>query len=124
MASGSSKPASSKSLDASLLQQVTQVLGDIVPQSVSAEVLEGSDGPQIVVQGADQTGSEFKITLAQQLLIAQHILGQAQFQRVAQNPGCTEETSQGQITTGLFETCLCFSCLGLSELKSTTARLC
>ena len=73
------------------------MLGEIVPQSISAEVLEGSAGPQIVVQGADQTGGEFKITLAQQLLIAQHILEQAQVQRAQSSAG---ETSEGQITTG------------------------
>ena len=61
---------------------------------------EGASGPQIVVQGVDGTGGEFKITLAQQLLIAQHLLNQAQFQRVVQENVTTIDSEQPQITTG------------------------
>ena len=61
---------------------------------------EGASGPQIVVQGVDGTGGEFKITLAQQLLIAQHLLNQAQFQRVVQENVTTIDGEQPQITTG------------------------
>lgn len=89
--------------DTSLLQQVTQVLGEIVPHNLSAELTEGAGGPQIVVQGADQTGSEFKITLAQQLLLAQHLLNQVQTQRLGRNGGgagdSDQEAEQPQITT-------------------------
>lgn len=98
------KASESKVPDASLLQQVTQVLGEIVPHNLSAELTEGAGGPQIVVQGADHEGSEFKITLAQQLLLAQHLLNQVQTQRLGQGgagAGDSEPgTEQPQITTG------------------------
>lgn len=97
------KPSETKVLDASLLQQVTQVLGEIVPHNLSAELTEGNGGPQIVVQGADHEGSEFKITLAQQLLLAQHLLNQVQTQRHGQGGSCSEDgeagTEQAQIAT-------------------------
>jgi len=97
------KASEPKVPDTSLLQQVTQVLGEIVPHNLSAELTEGAGGPQIVVQGADQTGSEFKITLAQQLLLAQHLLNQVQTQRLGRNEGGAgdgdQETEQPQITT-------------------------
>ena len=48
----------------------------------------------------DGTGGEFKITLAQQLLIAQHLLNQGQFQRVVQGSAATADGDQPQITTG------------------------
>ena len=65
---------------------------------------EGAGGPQIVVQGADQEGSQFKITLAQQLLLAQHLLNQVQTQRnghggTSADDGETD-VDQPQITTG------------------------
>lgn len=97
------KPSETKVLDASLLQQVTQVLGEIVPHNLSAELTEGNGGPQIVVQGADHEGSEFKITLAQQLLLAQHLLNQVQTQRHGQGGSGSEDgeagTEQAQIAT-------------------------
>lgn len=97
------KAQESKIPDTSLLQQVTQVLGEIVPHNLSAELTEGAGGPQIVVQGADQEGSEFKITLAQQLLLAQHLLNQVQTQRLGRagtSAGDAEPgTEQPQITT-------------------------
>ena len=100
------KASEPKVPDTSLLQQVTQVLGEIVPHNLSAELTEGAGGPQIVVQGADQTGSEFKITLAQQLLLAQHLLNQVQTQRLGRNGGgagdSDQEGEQPQITTGRF----------------------
>ena len=100
------KASEAKVPDTSLLQQVTQVLGEIVPHNLSAELTEGAGGPQIVVQGADQTGSEFKITLAQQLLLAQHLLNQVQTQRLGRNGGGAgdgdQEAEQPQITTGRF----------------------
>jgi len=100
------KASEPKIPETSLLQQVTQVLGEIVPHNLSAELTEGAGGPQIVVQGADQTGSEFKITLAQQLLLAQHLLNQVQTQRLERNGGGAEEgdqeIEQPQITTGRF----------------------
>lgn len=100
------KASEPKVPDTSLLQQVTQVLGEIVPHNLSAELTEGAGGPQIVVQGADQTGSEFKITLAQQLLLAQHLLNQVQTQRLGRNGGGAEDSDQEgeqpQITTGKF----------------------
>ena len=65
---------------------------------------EGAGGPQIVVQGADQAGSEFKITLAQQLLLAQHLLNQVQTQRLGRGEASAgdgeQEAEQPQITTG------------------------
>lgn len=65
---------------------------------------EGAGGPQIVVQGADQAGSEFKITLAQQLLLAQHLLNQVQTQRLGRGGASGSEgeqdAEQPQITTG------------------------
>ena len=100
------KASEPKVPDTSLLQQVTQVLGEIVPHNLSAELTDGAGGPQIVVQGADHTGSEFKITLAQQLLLAQHLLNQVQTQRLGRNGGGAgdgdQETEQPQITTGSF----------------------
>ncbi|RMX59515.1 hypothetical protein pdam_00023203 [Pocillopora damicornis] len=97
------KAQESKVPDTSLLQQVTQVLGEIVPHNLSAEVTEGAGGPQIVVQGADQAGSEFKITLAQQLLLAQHLLNQVQTQRLGRGGASGSEgeqdAEQPQITT-------------------------
>jgi len=97
------KAPESRVPDASLLQQVTQVLGEIVPQNLSAELTEGAGGPQIVVQGADHEGSEFKITLAQQLLLAQHLLNQVQTQRLGRGGTGAGEgepgTEQPQITT-------------------------
>lgn len=97
------KTQESKVPDTSLLQQVTQVLGEIVPHNLSAEVTEGAGGPQIVVQGADQAGSEFKITLAQQLLLAQHLLNQVQTQRLGRGGVSGSEgeqdAEQPQITT-------------------------
>jgi len=95
------KASEPKVPDTSLLQQVTQVLGEIVPHNLSAELTEGAGGPQIVVQGADHTGSEFKITLAQQLLLAQHLLNQVQTQRLGRNGAGDgdQETEQPQITT-------------------------
>ena len=98
------KASESKAPDASLLQQVTQVLGEIVPHNLSAELTEGAGGPQIVVQGADHEGSEFKITLAQQLLLAQHLLNQVQTQRLGRGVTGAGEGEPGmeqpQITTG------------------------
>lgn len=106
--SDATKATEPKVPDTSLLQQVTQVLGEIVPHNLSAELTEGAGGPQIVVQGADQTGSEFKITLAQQLLLAQHLLNQVQTQRLGRSGGGAgdgdQETEQPQITTGRFLT--------------------
>ncbi|CAH3028390.1 unnamed protein product [Porites evermanni] len=100
---GTARTSETKVPDTSLLQQVTQVLGEIVPHNLSAEVTEGAGGPQIVVQGADQEGSQFKITLAQQLLLAQHLLNQVQTQR--NGSGGTDaddgepDVDQPQITT-------------------------
>ena len=77
-----------------------------MPHNLSAELTEGAGGPQIVVQGADHTGSEFKITLAQQLLLAQHLLNQVQTQRLGRNGGgagdSDQEAEQPHITTGRF----------------------
>ncbi|XP_001623401.2 oocyte zinc finger protein XlCOF28 [Nematostella vectensis] len=92
-----SKSSEAKPHDASLLHQVTQVLGEIVPHNISAEVTDGAGGPQIVVQGADQTGGEFKITLAQQLLIAQHLLNQAQM-RTGDSATVTSQDGEQTIT--------------------------
>ena len=97
------KAPETKVPDTSLLQQVTQVLGEIVPHNLSAELTEGAGGPQIVVQGADHEGSEFKITLAQQLLLAQHLLNQVQTQRLGRagtGAGDGDGTDQPHITTG------------------------
>ena len=67
---------------------------------------EGAGGPQIVVQGADQEGSQFKITLAQQLLLAQHLLNQVQTQRNGRGGTDADDgepdVDQPQITTGQF----------------------
>lgn len=80
------------------------MLGEIVPHNLSAEVTEGAGGPQIVVQGADQEGSQFKITLAQQLLLAQHLLNQVQTQRNGRGGTDADDgepdVDQPQITTG------------------------
>ena len=79
------------------------MLGEIVPHNLSAELTEGAGGPQIVVQGADHEGSEFKITLAQQLLLAQHLLNQVQTQRLGRagtGTGDGDGTDQPHITTG------------------------
>ena len=84
-----------------LVKRLRFLSGEIVPHNVSAEVTEGASGPQIVVQGVDGTGGEFKITLAQQLLIAQHLLNQGQFQRVVQGNAATADGDQPQITTGI-----------------------
>ena len=63
------------------------------------------------MQGADQAGSEFKITLAQQLLLAQHLLNQVQTQRLGRGGDSSgdgdQETEQPQITTGRFLTAIC-----------------
>ena len=79
-------------------------MGEIVPHNLSAELTEGNGGPQIVVQGADHEGSEFKITLAQQLLLAQHLLNQVQTQRHGRPGNGNEDgeagTEQAQIATG------------------------
>ncbi|KAK3755603.1 hypothetical protein QZH41_017597, partial [Actinostola sp. cb2023] len=91
------KRIDTKITDTSLLQQVTQVLGDMIPHSVSAELADGVGGPHIVLQGTDQGGGEFKVTLAQQLLIAQHILNQAQIQRSG-NHG-DDEAGSNAVTT-------------------------
>lgn len=101
--SDATKASETKVPDTSLLQQVTQVLGEIVPHNLSAELTEGAGGPQIVVQGADHEGSEFKITLAQQLLLAQQILNQLQTQRHDREENGAGEgqtgTEQAQIAT-------------------------
>lgn len=100
---GTARTSETKVPDTSLLQQVTQVLGEIVPHNLSAEVTEGAGGPQIVVQGADQEGSQFKITLAQQLLLAQHLLNQVQTQRNGRGGTDADDgepdVDQPQITT-------------------------
>ncbi|XP_031561637.1 oocyte zinc finger protein XlCOF28-like isoform X2 [Actinia tenebrosa] len=99
---GSTKQADLKSNE-SLLRQVTQVLGDLIPHNMSAELTENGSGSQIVAQGAEQ-GGEFKVSLAQQLLIAQHILSQAQIQRTdIQNSEGTEPGGASVTTVSIPE---------------------
>lgn len=66
----------SKSTDSSLLQQVTQVLGEMIPQTISTDITPTTGtGPHIVVQGTDQATGEFKVLfLAFTILAETHII--------------------------------------------------